>query len=1853
MTEYVILKKQKMKRKIAKMKRLRLSPNEEAQLLKEEFDRRRKLRLQQVREQERYISYKLRKEVQQRRSDEHNNLAEQLKVEWQKEQADKTKTLEAVYHNSMKSIGEGHRNAKENEPDWAAIAQKVAENKQKAEERHREALKELKFQRGRRLEDETRHIQARQKALMLEKERALKIASLPPVLPDPIECLDLQKHPHVKLYDADSYSFSYHHLPEICVDRENNGGQLNACEAAAVEGKRIDELQKEEEQERKEQIEKARLRGCHALHVVHLQQDKERLMKELEQLQQADLARRRRKVASMPPQLFEPPYRRQEIKKDWQRQLEFAFEDMYTGEKKVKGDVLCLNPEPLPEPSIGTQDEELNLTLEPEAAAGSMEDFVEIPELEQPGPVVAKQSLQNLISRIRTQRQQWISRRETERCSNAVTTESGSVSNEGQIAPQEDVKEVDDQVVCSEENKMSSEEPVIAGSSSLLHPNEQAFKIQSALERRKQEEELELKKQEQETLLAQLEEQKRILELRLKEAQVEKDQIQAQMKKDQEKAISIENAYKQQVYPATDEHFLDVVATDSEHLQMIRQYQQRCLEQNRRHKQCVDEAQKRLNDYRMMLMKRYPQMSTSLSKPCSSGTTVSCYTPVTQAEVLREDESHLSLAKQVDQQEGKLLAHNPSTLQMECQEKKFPPYGASKNNNLPKTCAGGSSEINEGSIYSYVKTSFQLAEPQGEQQSDNYNLKHESLKNMPVDMEEVKLHSEREMLEHDVPGTEPSFSKSLVPAVHERGVVLSLEEIHAKHRRLCELQEKLNRQQEAILQRQKSQSKQLSEKLNEPERGTQRQDIPKEEQTSKEQEPIMNNSKISKLNPSCFGKGAELQASKSSLHESSAKDQDRMSLLSSLTGGIVDSFHHDKEYHNRPIKPPLAKHRLGTLASISQHELSAIPEVETPVSDSLAIGDSSECNSSASGSDGVDNSVSSQVDTAMFSSTHRETSCASRHLTWRERLELESSLSSDLTLPSLVSTDLPSYSADVGRGVVRYPGRLTSQSTADIQQTGELVLPQVSSLHDEDCCSTTLSTGSCSPLSEELGATATGSSLHSVLADDTKSYLTPFYPTSAGHFESLQQFSPLSTDVPARFDSCLIQNLINKYTKVLSRTLEDGSFHGLPAALDTSGLANSSANHPYLVPDLDSSQNFQPLRPVLDFEVEVNLSPRAQRLSAYCGGTVKEQGNLELKFLTASHGEVEKSSLTSSPGSSLSREYNPATVPVSATPTEVSSDETTAPQSVKNFKGTQPVIDISVASSPQPVTHSLGGSGYNTGGRNYLQKKIFDSGKLLLTQSGKDHFKLVDSPLVNFQDEKSSALPVAHDSFEFGIGKFHSTLLSSKLDSSQHFPPLHSSLDLDLLTTISSPHSELQCQTCNHSNSEKAPSISVSEHLLNSTVKNGEVGAVPASFALEVQEDTRPAVNNTDDGASCGLLSENLYPLQINSCSSEETLPVSLPSSLSCVTTTTTTTDSSQHNGDILVSCTSDTAIQSTVRDECLQCEEESLQLSETSVEQMRSESVENLPEIQESFYQLDATHSAVCGSDLIETNCTDLPCSPKIPVTAWNTSQEIARLESFPRSTILESISMPKERSIIPIWETDSGAGILEEPELTLVSLDETILLEQNSLQAENAKDNGSIPGNLSKGSRLVHSPKETSADLPAEIKDSAHTVSEAVTSLSSTNEKTSSAEVRFLNSHSSSMNLQEMFQQKKAATLRRSAQRVQAIKNKDRPSKPPNVIKDVHSQREGQVQCTAVKQVELGKFTKVGEVKVNTPEQRKAAEAEMYERTERLYNQLCEVKQKRDMKMRQEAYAKNRQKAKEFQKKILQKCRNKQNHS
>lgn len=70
--------------------------------------------LNQVREQERYIALQIRQEVKQRKDEELHQLAENLKAEWLKAQDQKIKALEKLYLSSLRAVGEGHRQAKEN-----------------------------------------------------------------------------------------------------------------------------------------------------------------------------------------------------------------------------------------------------------------------------------------------------------------------------------------------------------------------------------------------------------------------------------------------------------------------------------------------------------------------------------------------------------------------------------------------------------------------------------------------------------------------------------------------------------------------------------------------------------------------------------------------------------------------------------------------------------------------------------------------------------------------------------------------------------------------------------------------------------------------------------------------------------------------------------------------------------------------------------------------------------------------------------------------------------------------------------------------------------------------------------------------------------------------------------------------------------------------------------------------------------------------------------------------------------------------------------------------------------------------------------------------------------------------------------------------------------------------------------------------------------------------------------------------------------------------------------------------------------------------------------------------------------
>ncbi|XP_043384811.1 centrosomal protein of 295 kDa isoform X8 [Chelonia mydas] len=632
----------KMKRKVAKGGRLRLSPNEEALLLKEEYERRRRLRLQQVREQERYIAEQIRQEVKQRKDEQLHQLAEELKAEWWKAQNQKIKALEKLYLSSLRAVGEGHRQAKENEPDLVALAKEAEERKQRAEKRHKEALKEQKKQKEKLWKEQTWRTNARKHALYVEKERAAKIASLPPPPPHPFENFEVKRVPTVKVYNADKFSVTHHHLSEPYVDREIDTEQPDARLVAEEEAKRLDELQKEGERERREQLEKAHLRGSHALKIVHLAQDRERLMKELEQMQNMDLARRRQIVAQMPPQLFEPAYRRLEIKEDWQRELEFAFEDMYSGDRKMKGDmILHLEPQPLPIPSDRSQDEDLDISLEPDFACETQPNLDEVAEKEAQHPSepenhevrVAPQPqsklvLKKLLNKIRSQKDQWTSKCDAEIQSEIETIESGTLASEERRLCDSDPGHEQHTDLVSEaiESPETLEHTVIAGNSVLIHPQEQAAKIRMEIERQKQIERIEQQKQQQLILLKQIEEKRICLEAEFLNVQMQAQLEEIKKKEQEEKAQQSQRSPDPLMNQQREvEHKIETAAVpetsssnEENHIQMIRNYQQCLLLQNRLHKQSVEEARKQLQEYQNKLKQRYP----SISMPLGSAVTL-------------------------------------------------------------------------------------------------------------------------------------------------------------------------------------------------------------------------------------------------------------------------------------------------------------------------------------------------------------------------------------------------------------------------------------------------------------------------------------------------------------------------------------------------------------------------------------------------------------------------------------------------------------------------------------------------------------------------------------------------------------------------------------------------------------------------------------------------------------------------------------------------------------------------------------------------------------------------------------------------------------------------------------------------------------------------------------------------------------------------------------------------------------------------------------------------------------------------------------------------------------------------------
>ncbi|XP_041919417.1 uncharacterized protein cep295 isoform X3 [Alosa sapidissima] len=600
-----------------------LSPNEEMQLAREELDRRRKLRLQQVREQQRYLAVCVRKQVAGRRRQQESHLEQQLRQEWTRQQQQRQDTLSTQLTHTLNTLGHAHASAKENEPDWTGLVQKRAEQKERALQRHAHALKELKMHIHSQEQRRTRHIGARQRALDVEKERAATVANLPPPPADPIECvLESVQQPQKKLVAVEQFSSSQHHLPGTTV--ETHTLQADAKAAAEEEARRLGELHQEVTRDRVEQLEKARLRGEHALKKEHMTQERQRMLYDLERMQAADWLRRRQALHQAPPNrnthaLASSHTHTHGLADERQRMLEHAFQDLYTDERRVKGDlVLQLMPEPLPAPSTSSHGNDLDLTLEsevtpveeeqeppadlPSQSHGTTHRPADLPSqshstTHRPADLPSQShGLRRLLERIRSQREHWNTR--------SVSTTSPL----GQLAAPMATQHSQDAVPMATQHSNGTAPMATQHSDGTAPMATQHSNGTAPMATQHSEEDVGLNGMSIET--------GSLTGLRAESVLPVEQEWSLEHRPQEEEETRQQQESTAQAYTVEDSNVL-----------RIQQYQQHLLEQSRRHKQCVEEARRRLEEYQRTLTLRHHTFTRPASASSSQPSTVPTATP--------------------------------------------------------------------------------------------------------------------------------------------------------------------------------------------------------------------------------------------------------------------------------------------------------------------------------------------------------------------------------------------------------------------------------------------------------------------------------------------------------------------------------------------------------------------------------------------------------------------------------------------------------------------------------------------------------------------------------------------------------------------------------------------------------------------------------------------------------------------------------------------------------------------------------------------------------------------------------------------------------------------------------------------------------------------------------------------------------------------------------------------------------------------------------------------------------------------------------------------------------------------------
>ncbi|XP_066031788.1 centrosomal protein of 295 kDa isoform X2 [Chamaea fasciata] len=1696
------------------------------------------------------------------------------------------KALEELYLSSLRAIGEGHRQAKENEPDLEALAKQAEERKQRAETRHRKALIEQKHQKEKLLCEQARRTDARKRALEVERRRAAKVASLPPPPPRPFESFEVKKIIGMKPCGAGNFSVTRYHIAEALVDREADEEQPDAHLAAEEEGRRLEELHREAEGERRKQLEKAHVRGSHALKKIQLAKDRERLLEELEQMQAQDRMRRRQVVAQMPPQLSVPPCKRMEIKEEWQRELECAFEEMYSEDRNMKGDlILQFEPQPFPAPSERAQDNDLDISLEHESACDTQpelpcdtqqesehvieEEVPNEPERHEEGKTCqprSKLALKKLLNKIRSQKEEWTSKSEKESQSEYETIESGTIASEERpLCDLELNKEQQQNAVSEAKDPMKMlENTVVDEKSVLIHPQEQAAKIRMEEaakirieeERQKWNKEIEKQKQEQLALIKRIEEEKALLEADYLKIQMQTCLEEAKKKKEEEEQGQLVQSHR---LPSTDqqnqmEHETGNVPEtrsprEDSHRQMIHNFQQCLLQQKRLHKRTIEEARKNLQKYQNTLKQRY--LSTP-EIPLSTGETKSInLEPVSEllSQMKGAQPTQFQTPEQVCAQEyARSLPAFSGTLSV-LQK----PSSQKQEEQVPNTCAGKSVQFSEASELKHVEFHLPCDYPSQEQ----------------VGMFEIASNHIRE----------PFQSHLLSGSVRkEVTAVRTQPEARQQHVRFMLPAESSSESPETV------HSKELSEKISNYQTRTE----------AGEEHPF----KTSLMPATKRSASADpLVYQQGSVESSSKTSPDQHLDLSEPTILAPEE----------PKAPGVEKFLISKAGDASSLNYSRILSLRDRV---LASSESIQAQQKYL------KELQEQLD------AHREALLSKQRIQEKLLLQKQDMLKEQMERQQEALKELLNKQV---RHVCPNEEMTEAQKPVMIKRTDFF---QVSENYQQESDRT--KSHRSETISRCIGPVEQTEQSEKVLCREQKwrSSKPPVTKVKLGLGLEQHELSVIpELDTPK---SCSLS---------LADKTDDGT--GETSLISTSGKIACVKSHSHAL-----HEGSFPLG-TTRYEGKVsNGSPRQTSPSGRL---------LEKLLLMAAETSYESAQ---SQDSQVSEDS-----PMVAAEGEERLRMNSGP-SFRLDNMEVPGSEAFMQRIPCDVTSTVSTGSFST--REMLNASPIDTA--LATDLC---FPEMERPFPNFHHQLFQPLEPSVDDFD----------TSSSSSCSQY--------------RISQNSREF-CKTSEFST--ESPDVSAFLEGENSGL-NRQRSSLPSGLATNRQNITSEegsARENDTPGSE-----ESFHPLQLDSTLSDDCQNADQPGDINTVSQRPfeqTPGIKNRSNENCISPASGYEELSRSMGYISLQC----------SVEDLQNESLIHLEE-QKSFYQLDPTPVTV-GETLKETMSSE-----KLPLEAFDKKKHVKLPEksvhvdevnkavelhsvcnmdikepdqSIPegqeslmvlRETSLEdsdihlhavvqqnsslfqrhekhSHPVPRSSCRFPVWETESGNGILEEPELTLISSNDISIVESDTghpnqeKMKEDAMDNSACVDqsqcNVFTEEREFL-PLAPDADYSACIRPDSSPKAQSPIKSHCPSHQTA---VMLLEFAATPGSLQKSFLKRKQNFIQESQKRVEAIKNKERENEKLGARKlrgKSENLRSRQKKSGLLSGKNDALANQLKKAEVFSPEDRKSGEIEMHQRTSRLYNQLAEVKIRNEEKTRQETYAKNREKAKEFQKKMLEKLR------